>query len=496
MALRPVVFSGPSGSGKSTLLGLLFKEFPNEFGFSVSHTTRQPRPGEVGGKHYHFTTVEEMEKEIQHGNFIEHAKFSNNMYGTSKQAVQDVLKNNKICLLDIDEQGVKSIKKTDLDPLCVFIAPPSLKALQNRLNDRGTETAESIERRMATATSALQYSEEKGVYDIIIVNDILEAAYKKLKEFLLQMSFFMELIILMYELIASFFASIVRWLIPVDHKSVSGEVCLITGAGNGIGRLMAIEFAKRRAKVVLWDFDKEGLKETSAMIRELGMDVYSEVCDLSKKDEIKAAAAKVKQEFGEVNILVNNAGVAYCKQLLDLTEHEIENTYKVNVLAHIWTIREFLPSMLERNHGHIVNVASTVGLFASAGMPDYCSSKHAAVGLHNSVFLDLQNAEKYGVKTTLVCPYLIHTGMFNGVHVKYDWILPPINPQDCADIIINAVLTEQNMVAIPGTMYIFHILSTILPTRALIAGYKFVGADKAISYFKPNRPYQVESHAK
>uniref|UniRef100_H2XSK1 guanylate kinase n=1 Tax=Ciona intestinalis TaxID=7719 RepID=H2XSK1_CIOIN len=190
MALRPVVFSGPSGSGKSTLLGLLFKEFPNEFGFSVSHTTRQPRPGEVGGKHYHFTTVEEMEKEIHRGNFIEHAKFSNNMYGTSKQAVQDVLKNNKICLLDIDEQGVKSIKKTDLDPLCVFIAPPSLETLQNRLNERGTETAESIERRMATAASALQYSKEKGVYDIIIVNDILEAAYKKLKEFLLQVLHF------------------------------------------------------------------------------------------------------------------------------------------------------------------------------------------------------------------------------------------------------------------------------------------------------------------
>uniref|UniRef100_H2YFN8 guanylate kinase n=1 Tax=Ciona savignyi TaxID=51511 RepID=H2YFN8_CIOSA len=158
MSLRPVVFSGPSGTGKSTLLTMLFKEFPNEFGFSVSHTTRQPRPGEVTGTHYHFTTIEDMTKQIQQGNFIEHAKFSNNMYGTSKQAVQDVLKSHKICLLDVDEQGVKSIKKTDLNPLYIFISPPSLEALRDRLNNRGTETPDSVERRMATAVSALQYS--------------------------------------------------------------------------------------------------------------------------------------------------------------------------------------------------------------------------------------------------------------------------------------------------------------------------------------------------
>nr|CAB3254186.1 estradiol 17-beta-dehydrogenase 11 [Phallusia mammillata] len=186
MALRPVVFSGPSGTGKSTLLNLLFKEFPSAFGFSVSHTTRKPRPGEEDGKHYHFTTLEQMQTEIKQGKFIEHAQFSGNMYGTSIMAVEDVLKQKKICLLDIDEQGVKSIKKTNINPLYIFVAPPSLEALRERLKSRGTESEETIEKRMATAVSAMKYSEEKDAYDVIIINDILERAYKQLRDFLME----------------------------------------------------------------------------------------------------------------------------------------------------------------------------------------------------------------------------------------------------------------------------------------------------------------------
>jgi len=184
--LRPVVLSGPSGCGKSTLLNKLFQEFPNAFGFSVSHTTRQPRKGEENGKHYHFTTKQLMQEEIKEGNFVEHAQFSGNMYGTSKSAIETVLKNNRICLLDIDEQGVKSIKGTDLDALYIFIAPPSIDELRNRLLKRGTETEDSIEKRMSTASSAIQFSESSGSYDVIIVNEDIDTAYSELKKFLLQ----------------------------------------------------------------------------------------------------------------------------------------------------------------------------------------------------------------------------------------------------------------------------------------------------------------------
>ena len=122
----------------------LMAEFGEYFGFSVSHTTRQPRPGEQEGKDYHYVTREVMMDLIQQGQFIENAEFSGNMYGTSKTAVEEVLARGRICILDIDVQGVKAVKETDLSPMYVFIQPPSLEVLEQRLRDRGTETEESL----------------------------------------------------------------------------------------------------------------------------------------------------------------------------------------------------------------------------------------------------------------------------------------------------------------------------------------------------------------
>ncbi|XP_071988321.1 guanylate kinase [Engystomops pustulosus] len=183
---RPVVLSGPSGAGKSTLLKRLLKDFEGVFGFSVSHTTRSPRPGEVNGKDYHFVTREEMQRGIDGGDFIEHAVFSGNMYGTSKWAVQAVQAQNQICILDIDMQGVKNIKKTDLNPIYISIHPPSVPILEKRLRDRNTESVESLQKRLQAAISDIEISKEPGLFDEIIVNDDLEEAYSKLQEVLQQ----------------------------------------------------------------------------------------------------------------------------------------------------------------------------------------------------------------------------------------------------------------------------------------------------------------------
>ncbi|XP_072858893.1 guanylate kinase isoform X1 [Pogona vitticeps] len=178
---RPVVLSGPSGAGKSTLLKKLLKDYENVFGFSVSHTTRQPRPGEVNGKDYHFVTREEMQKEIDAGGFIEHAQFSGNLYGTSKAAIQAVQAQNQICILDIDMQGVKNIKKTDLNPIYISIQAPSIEVLEKRLRERQTETEESLQKRLNAASIDMELSKEPGLFDLIIINDDLEKAYNQLK---------------------------------------------------------------------------------------------------------------------------------------------------------------------------------------------------------------------------------------------------------------------------------------------------------------------------
>ncbi|KAL6107987.1 guanylate kinase 1b isoform X1 [Pungitius pungitius] len=218
---RPVVLSGPSGAGKSTLMKRLMREHEGVFGFSVSHTTRNPRPGEEDGKglnklpmllgaillpiapfshevlekpssiscpneseDYHFSTREVMQEGIDNGDFIENAVFSGNMYGTSKAAIEDVLAMNKICILDVDIQGVKRIKETDLNPIYISIQPPSMEILETRLRDRQTETEESLQKRLEAARVDMELSNEPGVFDAVIINDDLEKAYEELKDML------------------------------------------------------------------------------------------------------------------------------------------------------------------------------------------------------------------------------------------------------------------------------------------------------------------------
>lgn len=181
---RPLVICGPSGSGKSTLLKRLFQEFPDKFGFSVSHTTRTPRHGEEHGNHYYFTNKEEMQKQIDRGEFLETAVFSGNLYGTSKYAVEEVQRTGKICVLDIEIEGVKQIKNSSLNPLYVFIKPPSISELEQRLKKRKTETEESLQQRLNRAKIELEYGEQSGNFDIVIMNDNLDEAYKKLHSFI------------------------------------------------------------------------------------------------------------------------------------------------------------------------------------------------------------------------------------------------------------------------------------------------------------------------
>ncbi|KAF8271646.1 guanylate kinase [Lactarius quietus] len=175
--LRPLVLSGPSGSGKSTLLKRLFAEHPGQFAFSVSHTTRSPRPGELDGVQYNFVSREDFSSLLDRGGFVEHTEFSGNLYGTSNQAIASIVESGKRCILDIEVQGVRQIKSTDLNPVYCFIAPPSLTVLRNRLIGRGTETEAAVEKRLKTALVEIDYAQLPGAHDHIIVNDDLDRAY-------------------------------------------------------------------------------------------------------------------------------------------------------------------------------------------------------------------------------------------------------------------------------------------------------------------------------
>ncbi|KAL2911642.1 hypothetical protein HK105_208906 [Polyrhizophydium stewartii] len=181
----PLVVSGPSGSGKSTLLEKLFAKFPDSFGFSVSHTTRQPRPGETPGKSYHYISREEFDTMVAESKFIEHAEFSGNCYGTSIAAIEAVKASGRICVLDLEVRGVQSIKALGLGAKFLFIQPPSIEALEKRLRGRNTETEESLAKRLKSAQESLDYAAQPGSYDKIIVNEDQDKAYAELEAFVL-----------------------------------------------------------------------------------------------------------------------------------------------------------------------------------------------------------------------------------------------------------------------------------------------------------------------
>ena len=182
---KPLVLCGPSGVGKTSIMRMLTDEFQNSFGFSVSHTTRNPRPGEVDGADYHFVSKDTFLKLVEDGAFLEHAGNYGNMYGTSRAAVDKVKQSGKICILDIDVQGVKSIKKTDLNPHFIFVRPQELHHLETRLRSRGTETEESIKKRIAIAASEIEYGTTPGNFDKVIENWIIETAYSELRQYML-----------------------------------------------------------------------------------------------------------------------------------------------------------------------------------------------------------------------------------------------------------------------------------------------------------------------
>ncbi|XP_076262761.1 uncharacterized protein LOC143197873 isoform X2 [Rhynchophorus ferrugineus] len=181
---RPLVFCGPSGSGKSTLVKRLMDDYPEQFGFIISHTTRNPRPGERHGQHYYFTDENAMRTAIDNGEFIEHAVFSQNMYGTSFKALEDISNQGKIPIMDIDMQGVIQVKSTALNPWCVFVKPPSMVELRNRLIDRKTETEDSLERRLSKAREEIKYGMKAGNFHKIITNDDFNKAYRELKTYI------------------------------------------------------------------------------------------------------------------------------------------------------------------------------------------------------------------------------------------------------------------------------------------------------------------------
>lgn len=259
--------------------------------------------------------------------------------------------------------------------------------------------------------------------------------------------------------------SLLKLFIPKKRKSVTGEIVLITGAGHGIGRLTAYEFAKLKCRLVLWDINKNGIEETAGECRRLGAKAHAFVVDCSKREDIYSSAKKVKAEIGDVSILVNNAGVVYASDLFATQDPQIEKTFEVNVLAHFWTTKVFLPAMMKNNHGHIVTVASAAGHTTVPFLLAYCSSKFAAVGFHRALTDELAALESTGIKTSCLCPNFINTGFIKNPSTALGSTL---EPEEVVNKLMKGILTDQKMIFIPSSIGFLTVLERILPEHFMV----------------------------
>ena len=276
-------------------------------------------------------------------------------------------------------------------------------------------------------------------------------------------------------------------------RDIRGRVVLITGGGGGVGRAAAIAFAQRGARILLWDVSLAGLEASEAAVRAAvpGAHVQSSVVDLCSRHAVYKAAAVAQQlqwsgtAAEPVFCVVNNAGIVTGAPLLEIDDAHIIKTFEVNVLAHFWTVKAFLPAMLARNEGHIVTLASVAGLVGSASLTDYSSSKFAAVGFHEAIRAELtaMGAVAEGVHASLVCPAHIKTALFEGFKQPMGALVPSLTPEQVGDAMVAAVQESRAMTVLPRIINTTLVTKAMLPTRWTEVIYDITGMQKAMSGF-------------
>ncbi|KAG0714289.1 Estradiol 17-beta-dehydrogenase 11 [Chionoecetes opilio] len=223
---------------------------------------------------------------------------------------------------------------------------------------------------------------------------------------------------------------------PPPLDSMAGEIVLVTGAGHGIGRELSLQFARLGGRVVCLDIH-EG---TAADILREGGTAWAFCCDVANRDDVATVSAKVRQEVGEVTVLVNNAGIMPCKPFLKHSPDQIIDVFRVNVFAHFWMIQEWLPSFIAAGQGRIVAMSSIAGLVATANLAPYCASKFAVRGLMEGLTEELRYAGRNPhIRLTCVYPFVVDTGLAHNPRIRFPSLNPVTSPAQCAAHIIEGV---------------------------------------------------------
>jgi len=272
----------------------------------------------------------------------------------------------------------------------------------------------------------------------------------------------------------------------VDRKEnmthIPGSTVLVTGGASGLGRRLAQGAALRGARLVLWDINQENLERVLAELPSVAAGPHGGfLCDVSRRDTVYELADRVRAEIGDIDILINCAGVVSGKPFLDLPDRKIEATFQINSLALFWTAKAFLPRMIERDHGHVVTIASASGYVGVAKLADYAASKWAAIGFDESLRMELKKRKAH-VRTTVVCPYFINTGMFAGVKTRFPRLLPILDEREVAERTLHTIERDRARLVMPRRLALVPSMR-LLPIGAFDAIASFLGVNATMDEF-------------
>lgn len=265
-------------------------------------------------------------------------------------------------------------------------------------------------------------------------------------------------------------------------SQIQGKNALITGGASGIGKLMGKELLLRGlAKLIIWDLNDELMKSTVDEFRAEGFDVEAYRVNVMDTASVIATSQTVKDANGPIDILINNAGIIVGKYFLDHTHEDIDRTMGINSSALMHITTEFLPDMVKRKEGHIVNIASAAGLVSNPKMSVYVASKFSVVGWSDSLLLEMKQS-KANVQVTTVTPFYISTGMFDGVKSN---IVPIVKPEVAVRKIIRGIENNRRFVRMPEIIFLIPFFKGIMPASIfdIVIG-KWFGMYRSMDEFK------------
>lgn len=243
---------------------------------------------------------------------------------------------------------------------------------------------------------------------------------------------------------------------------IKGSNVLITGGASGIGKIMGrMALEKGARNLIIWDINIAAIEAVKQEFKELG-NVYGYRVDVSSNDTVVNTYKRVLEDCGEVDILINCAGIVTSNKTFDqMSADEITRTININTIAPMFVAHAMLPGMLRRNRGHICTITSAGGMLSNPKMSVYAASKWGATGWSDSIRIELQEM-KSKVRITTVAPYYINTGMFDGVKSP---IIPILKPEYVSRKVLRAIEKNKNFAGIPFGFHFIRFWQAFLPTR-------------------------------